>query len=175
MKVVVPKKARESQARESLSGKGLRARSSADSADAESTGTVGRPVALSKPKAKKTRVPKDAANTSEATTRSLRRSGHYPAVPQAIPGNTGPVMFFLLWLAAVGSALGVVSSTYEARKSTQALEKLRSEASLLQVTSGKYLLEKSSLSAYSRIESLATKKLNMVIPDPENTVMVYRK
>jgi len=81
----------------------------------------------------------------------------------------------VLWLFCVGSAFGVVYSTYESRKATQALEELRREASGLKVESGQFLLEKSSWSAYSRVEELANKKLKMVVPDMEKTVLVYKE
>ncbi len=86
-----------------------------------------------------------------------------------------PVVFLLLWMFSFGSALGVVYSTYKARKATQVLEELRREASGLQVMSGQYLLEKSSWAAYSRVEQIAQSELNMKIPIPEQTVLVYRK
>ncbi len=80
-----------------------------------------------------------------------------------------------LWLSSVGSAIGVVYSTYESRKATQELEELRREASGLRVISGQYLLEESSLSAYSRVEQVALGDLNMVLPKTEKTVLVFRK
>lgn len=85
------------------------------------------------------------------------------------------LLFLVLWLVTVASAMGVVYSTYQSRKATQELESLRIEASGLQIMSGQYLLEKSSLSAYSRVEDIAIKQLKMVAPEPEKTVLVYRK
>lgn len=85
------------------------------------------------------------------------------------------LLFLVLWLVTVASAMGVVYSTYQSRKATQELESLRIEASGLQIMSGQYLLEKSSLSAYSRVEDIAMKQLKMVTPEPEKTVLVYRK
>lgn len=86
-----------------------------------------------------------------------------------------PVVFLLLWMFSFSSALGVVYSTYKSRKATQVLEELRREANGLQVMSGQYLLEKSSWAAYSRVEQIAQSELNMKIPIPEQTVLVYRK
>lgn len=85
------------------------------------------------------------------------------------------LVFTLLWLASVVTAMGVVYSTYQSRKATQELESLRIEASGLQIMSGQYLLEKSSWSAYSRVEQIAAKQLKMVAPEPDKTVLVYRK
>lgn len=81
----------------------------------------------------------------------------------------------LVWLSSVASAMGVVYSTYESRKATQKLEELRREANGLRVMSGKYLLEKSSWSAYSRVEEIAVNDLKMVVPDNESTVLVFKK
>ncbi len=85
------------------------------------------------------------------------------------------ILVVVVWLSSVGSAMGVVYSTYESRKATQKLEELRREANGLRVMSGKYLLEKSSWSAYSRVEEIAVNDLKMVVPDSESTVLVYKK
>lgn len=86
-----------------------------------------------------------------------------------------PLAFVALWLVTVGSALSVVYSSFEARKATDKLEALRREASGLEVTSGQYLLEQSSWAAYSRVEKMAASKLKMNVPEPDNTVLVYRQ
>ncbi|MFL0810580.1 MAG: cell division protein FtsL [Agarilytica sp.] len=85
-----------------------------------------------------------------------------------------PFLMVTLWLTGVGSAMGVVYSTYESRKATQELEELRREASGLKVVSGQYLLERSSFSAYSRIEKVAMGELEMVIPEIDNTVLIFK-
>lgn len=84
--------------------------------------------------------------------------------------------FLLLgvWFFSVGSAMGVVYSTYSARKATQELESLRREAIGLRVMSGQYQLEKSSWAEYSRVEQLAREKLSMNIPEAEETKLIYR-
>lgn len=82
--------------------------------------------------------------------------------------------FVVFWVVSFCSALGVVHSTFETRKATQELEELRREASSLTVVSGQYLLEQSSLGAYSRVEKIATNTLKMKVPGPEHTVLVNR-
>lgn len=86
-----------------------------------------------------------------------------------------PLLLVGAWLSAVGSAMGVVHSTHEARKATQKLETLRREASTLRVTSGRFLLEKSSWSAYSRVEKIAFEELKMKLPETDKTILVYKK
>ena len=80
-----------------------------------------------------------------------------------------------LWCVCLVSALGVVNSTFKARQATWQLETLRQEASQLQVRSGQYLLEKSSWSAYARIEVIATEELGMTTPLAEDTILVVKK
>lgn len=85
-----------------------------------------------------------------------------------------PVIALVLWLVCFASAIGVVYSTWQARKATQALEELRRQENGLQVVSGQLLLEKSSWAAYTRVEELAENKLNMRVAEPDKTVLVYR-
>ena len=77
-----------------------------------------------------------------------------------------------LWISAIASALSVVSSTQQVRRDVNQLETLRREASHLQVEWGQYLLEESTWAAYSRIEGIANKELNMIAPTTEHVVMV---
>ena len=86
-----------------------------------------------------------------------------------------PFLFISLWFFSLASSIAVVYSTYESRKATQKLEELRIEANALQVMSGQLLLEKSSWSNYSRVERIALKKLNMLTPELDKTVLVYRR
>lgn len=77
-----------------------------------------------------------------------------------------------LWVSVVLSALGVVASTQEVRRNVNQLETLRREAAQLQVEWGQYLLEESTWAAYSRVEGIAIKELNMFAPTSERVVMV---
>lgn len=85
------------------------------------------------------------------------------------------VMLVFFWSLALGSAIAVVYTTYESRQAIQKLEGLRRASADLKVTSGQYLLEKSSWAAYSRIEDVAHEKLNMFVPKSEETILVYKK
>ncbi|RYY03603.1 MAG: cell division protein FtsL [Gammaproteobacteria bacterium] len=77
-----------------------------------------------------------------------------------------------LWISVIGSALAVVASTQQVRRDVNQLETLRREASHLQVEWGQYLLEESTWAAYSRIEGIANKEINMIAPTTEHIVMV---
>lgn len=81
---------------------------------------------------------------------------------------------FTCWCLCISSAFGVVYSTFETRNATHELEELRREAASLKVTSGQYLLEQSSLASYSRVEHIAKKRLDMLDPSAEQTVLVRR-
>jgi len=91
------------------------------------------------------------------------------------PSVWGSVLFVFLWLACVASAMGVVYNAFVSRKATQELEELRRESNSLQVESGQYQLEKSTLAAYSRIEKIAVEDLGMSVPSTDKTVLVYKQ
>lgn len=84
------------------------------------------------------------------------------------------LLIAFLWLAVIGSALGVVASTQVVRRDVNELETLRREASQLQVQWGQYLLEQSTWAAYGRVENAARSELNMTAPTPDDIVMVTR-
>ncbi len=80
------------------------------------------------------------------------------------------LIFF--WLAVVITAISVVYTTHKTRLATQALEELKNEAAALQIETGQYLLERSTLSTYARIEDMAVSNLDMAVPDTEQIVIV---
>lgn len=93
----------------------------------------------------------------------------------SIPTKMAPWQLLLvacLWVLVVLSALGVVASTQEVRRNVHHLETLRYEAAQLQVEWGQYLLEQSTWAAYSRVEGIAVRELNMFAPTSERVVMV---
>ena len=84
-------------------------------------------------------------------------------------------LFGFVWLASLASAFGVVYSTFMTRESVRELEQLRSVAVELKVVSGQYQLERSSLGAYARVESIAKSDLSMSLPSAVDTVLVVRE
>ncbi|MBC6907326.1 cell division protein FtsL [Saccharophagus sp. K07] len=84
------------------------------------------------------------------------------------------MLIFAAWFLVMGSALSVIYVTHRARLATHELETLRHAAADLQAESGQLLLEKSSLSAYARVEQMALKELNMTVPDTDQVVVVKR-
>ena len=83
------------------------------------------------------------------------------------------VGLFVLWLAVMVSALGVVYSTYNTRIKFNELEVLRREHNRLQIAWGQYLLEKSTWASFGRIEKIASEELNMVVPSANQIVKVF--
>jgi len=76
-----------------------------------------------------------------------------------------------LVLSAV-SALGVVYSSFEARRLVAQHQQLLNMKNAMQVEWGQLLLEQSTWGSYNRVEQLAGAKLKMRVPSPSEIVMV---
>ena len=84
----------------------------------------------------------------------------------------GSLLLLLLFLAVLLSAIGV---SYSAHWNRQLLNSLYAELSVrdkAQAEWGRLILEQSTWTAHSRIESLATEQLKMRIPDATEIRMV---
>ncbi|HHJ18300.1 MAG TPA: cell division protein FtsL [Gammaproteobacteria bacterium] len=77
-----------------------------------------------------------------------------------------------LGLVLLVSALAVVISKHETRKQYQKLVSLEKHRDALEIDWGRLQLEQSSWATHSRIETLARKRLHMVVPDVGESVMV---
>ncbi|EPR8093447.1 cell division protein FtsL [Pseudomonas aeruginosa] len=85
---------------------------------------------------------------------------------------TGSFLMLLLYIGLLLSAIAVAYSTYWNR---QLLNSLYSELSVrdkAQAEWGRLILEQSTWTAHSRIESLAVEQLRMRAPDPAEVRMV---
>ncbi|HCE6867275.1 TPA: cell division protein FtsL [Pseudomonas aeruginosa] len=85
---------------------------------------------------------------------------------------TGSFLMLLLYIGLLLSAIAVAYSTYWNR---QLLNSLYSELSVrdkAQAEWGRLILEQSTWTAHSRIESLAVEQLSMRVPDPAEVRMV---
>lgn len=82
------------------------------------------------------------------------------------------ILLACLWAGVMVSSLSVVFVTHRARLATQQLEVLRHQAADLQVESGQLLLEKSSLSAFARVEQKALNELDMIVPELNQVVVI---
>ncbi|HGN2737252.1 TPA: cell division protein FtsL [Pseudomonas aeruginosa] len=84
----------------------------------------------------------------------------------------GSFLMLLLYIGLLLSAIAVAYSTYWNR---QLLNSLYSELSVrdkAQAEWGRLILEQSTWTAHSRIESLAVEQLHMRVPDPAEVRMV---
>jgi cell division protein FtsL len=80
--------------------------------------------------------------------------------------------FLLLLLSVMGSALGVVITTFENRRHLAELEALKMDARDMQVMWGQYLVEKSTWAAYGRVHDIAVQQLEMQTPQAGQTTLV---
>lgn len=77
-----------------------------------------------------------------------------------------------LFVMVLASAVGVVFSKHESRKLFVQLQSLQKERDQIQIEWGRMQLEQSTWATHSRIERLASKKLNMIIPLAENVIII---
>ncbi len=82
-------------------------------------------------------------------------------------------MIFVLLLALLVSAFAVVYSTNSYRITLSLVEQEEQQTHHLQLQRGQLLLEQSSLATPARVEELAIKKLNMILPTSKNTFLLH--
>ena len=76
------------------------------------------------------------------------------------------VAAMLLWCAVLASAAGAVYTRHRSRELFVELEKLHRERDQLDIAWGQLQLEQSAWSAHAFVERVATRRLNMGVPDP---------
>ena len=94
------------------------------------------------------------------------------SAPYAKPLPGGSLFMLLLFLAVLVSAIGV---SYSAHWNRQLLNDLYAELSVrdkAQAEWGRLILEQSTWTAHNRIETLATERMSMRIPDAAEVRMV---
>ena len=82
------------------------------------------------------------------------------------------VIVMLLVLLFIGSALGVVYSSFQSRQLFGDLQQQTRETTRLEEEWGRLLLEQSTWASHARIERLAKSKLGMVVPTPDSVIVV---
>lgn len=82
------------------------------------------------------------------------------------------VFLVLLTISVMGSAFGVVVSTFENRQQLAELDTLRREARSMQVLWGQYLVEKSTWATYGRVHEIAERGLGMRTPEANDIVIL---
>lgn len=90
----------------------------------------------------------------------------------AKPLPAGSLLLLLLLIGVLVSALAVTYSAHVHRQLLNGLYAELSERDKMQAEWGRLILEQSTWTAYSRIESLAVAQLQMRIPDPAEVQLV---
>ena len=78
----------------------------------------------------------------------------------------------VLGCAIFATALFVVDASHRTRELYMSSESLRAERDALAAQRGRLLLERSTFSAYNRVETLASEALSMRMPEPDDTRLV---
>ena len=78
----------------------------------------------------------------------------------------------VLWVAVLGSALGVVYAKHEARSRFNELQKLTTQRDDLDIEWGQLQLEQSTWATHGRVERVAREELRMVIPQASDLRIV---
>jgi cell division protein FtsL len=78
----------------------------------------------------------------------------------------------VLWVAVLGSSLGVVYAKHEARSRFNELQQLTKKRDDLDIEWGQLQLEQSTWATHGRVERVAREKLNMVIPQASDLRIV---
>jgi cell division protein FtsL len=78
----------------------------------------------------------------------------------------------VLWLAVLASAIAVVRARHEARTLFVQLEQLSARRDELNIQWGKLQIEQSTLSNHGRVERVAADKARMVMPRPDEILVV---
>lgn len=79
-----------------------------------------------------------------------------------------------LTLAVLVSSVGVIEAKHESRKRFVALQALEKERNQMNIEWGRLQLEQGTWATHSRIESIANKRLQMVMPETESIVIIKR-
>jgi len=78
----------------------------------------------------------------------------------------------VLWVAVLGSAIAVVRARHESRALFVQLERLSAERDRLNIEWGQLQLEQSAWSNHGFVERVASERLHMTLPRPEEVRIV---
>lgn len=82
------------------------------------------------------------------------------------------VLQLTLLMSILVSALTVIYATNTHREIFSELQQANREEQALQLQWGQLLLEQASLSTPARVQSIAAEKFKMILPAPQQTIMV---
>lgn len=81
-------------------------------------------------------------------------------------------LMIVLALAVLASAVAVVYAKYQSRTLFTELQGLKRAQDRMDVEWGQLQLEQSTWAAHGRVESIARKRLGMVLPEPQQVVVI---
>ncbi len=84
------------------------------------------------------------------------------------------LVFPLLLLAVIATAMGAVYAKHQSRKLFVELQALESERDAMNVEWGQLQLEQSTYTTHGKVEHAARKRLGMEIPGPQQVVILRR-
>ena len=90
----------------------------------------------------------------------------------AVPSQRSWFFVATIALLVVLSAISVIYSTYKTRKLVAEFQQLQNMRNDMEVEWGQLLLEQSTWGSFNRVERLASKRLEMIVPEPNKIVMV---
>ncbi|MBT3046122.1 MAG: cell division protein FtsL [gamma proteobacterium symbiont of Ctena orbiculata] len=88
--------------------------------------------------------------------------------------RAGQVLFLLLVMAVIASAMAVVYSKYLSRKQFVVLQELQAEKEQIGIEWGRLQLEESTLATHSEVEKRARDRLKMHLPQFDEVVVIRR-
>ncbi|MEW8585084.1 MAG: cell division protein FtsL [Candidatus Thiodiazotropha sp.] len=88
--------------------------------------------------------------------------------------RAGQVLFLLLVMAVLASAMAVVYSKYLSRKQFVVLQELQAEKEQIGIEWGRLQLEESTLATHSEVEKRARDRLKMHLPQFDEVVVIRR-
>lgn len=80
-----------------------------------------------------------------------------------------------LVLAVMASGIAVIGAKHDSRKRFSQLQQLEKARDEMDVEWGQLQLEQGTWAAHSRVERIASKRLNMRVPDAATTVIIGRE
>lgn len=92
--------------------------------------------------------------------------------PFARRAGLRPILLGTLIIAVLITAWAIISTSHLTRVQYARLQKLENQRDALQTEWGRLLLEESTWSSPARIESLASKRLDMRVPDVDEVKVI---
>lgn len=93
-------------------------------------------------------------------------------ISEKAPWYDRGAVVLLLGVAVIVSALAVVYAKYQGRTLFVELQKLNKERDAMDVEWGQLQLEQSTWTDHGRIEGIARSRLGMLVPEPDQVVVV---